>query len=125
MEPWSMSDFSNGIIEETRHISSSFYWVSEDFNFTLQSSGLGVKHQEVKIYITTWEGSDCLPQEYITSIVQNSFVDVFILTPYFDFNDIENPIKYQLTESQYMILDSSYYYILTYIYSRNVVIASV
>ena len=35
---------------------------------------------------------------------------MILLTPYFDFNDLENPIKYQLSDLQYMVLDSSYFY---------------
>ena len=36
---------------------------------------------------------------------------MILLTPYFDFNDLENPIKYQLSDLQYLILDSSYFYV--------------
>ena len=42
---------------------------------------------------------------------ENSVVDILILNPYFDFNDIEHPIKHQLSQAHGAILDINYLYV--------------
>ena len=42
-----------------------------------------------------------------------------IMTPYFDYSDIDNPVKYHLESSHFLVLNNDYFYIMNMFVRKN------
>ena len=80
-------------------MSQGFYWLENDYDLSLQSDRNGEEFREIVISFSEcvnqtdviWES-----QDKIDEVIANSDILALVMTPYFDFNDLDNPIKYQL-----------------------------
>ena len=55
----------------------------------------------------------------MTNRLDNSILNIFIIKPYFDYSDIENPIKYHIDDTHYLALNFNTAYILDMYVRKN------
>ena len=61
----------------------------------------------------------CKPYEEAVRVLQDSIVNILIMTPYFDYSDIENPVKYHIDDSNYLTLNADYFYTMDMFIRKN------
>ena len=112
LEPCTVDEFSQGITN-IQAPGSTFYWPSKDYNFTLQSNAVGKQYKTVRVYFRVWVREDyCKPYQEAIQELKGSIVNLLIMTPYFDYSDIDKPVKYHIDHSHYLILNIDYLYIM-------------
>ena len=55
----------------------------------------------------------------MTNRLDNSILNIFIIKPYFDYSDIENPIKYHIDDTHYLALNFNTAYIMDMYVRKN------
>ena len=53
-----------------------------------------------------------MPQKQILRELKYSSLNINLMAPYFDFSDLENPVKYHLDDQKYLFFDESYTHIM-------------
>ena len=60
-----------------------------------------------------------MPYNEVLSALSGSIVNILIMTPYFDYSDIDNPVKYHMEQNQYLVLNTDYFYIMNMFIRKN------
>ena len=60
-----------------------------------------------------------MPYEHNIAMLNNSIINMVIMKPYFDYSDIENPVKYHLDDSYYMSLNFNAAYVMDMYVRKN------
>lgn len=53
----------------------------------------------IDLKILRWSGDDCATDEEIDAVINNNWIELAIISSYFDFNNIENPIQTYLEDT--------------------------
>ena len=109
LESCSITEFTQGL-SDWHSQDLTFHWPPQDHNFTLQSNYFGQQFKTVRVDFRVWGNKTyCKPYEEAVQELTGSIVNFLIMTPYFDYSNIENPVKYHIDDSHYLFLNANYF----------------
>ena len=105
LETCNVYEFSDGIIPEEIG-NDTLLCAKRDVDLRLQSNSFGKFSKVLAVYVKPCQGYDYWkPYEQILRKLQYSTLNINVLAPYFDFRDLENPIKYHINDQHYLFFD--------------------
>ena len=108
--PCDFSEFSQGIVNNQN---LSLLCPSKESELLLQSNNYGIDYKYVTVDILVWyKENHWKPYQDNVNRLNNSILEMLIVKPYFDYSDMENPIKYHIDDTNYLFLNFDAAYIL-------------
>lgn len=99
VEPWDIRSFSNLNVSDSNNF--GFYWIKDPDSFILKGNKLSNTFVSITIIFSWAYWSGWPPYDEVMGETSLLEFQLFTMTPYVDFNDIENPIKYSLDMKYY------------------------
>ena len=99
--PWNITNF--GDYNATGHRSfdgiGSYFWVSDPNELYAYGTERGEHYSGIEIFIDYWQTKEnCVDPLNSINFLGLIDVEVLIISPYFDFYDMDNPIKYHIDD---------------------------
>ena len=117
LEVCEISEFSNNMLNYS-FSQPRLLWPPDDFDFTVQGNAFNDNYKRVELFFNVWNGVHCKPLNQAINALQNSIVNLYTMTQFFDFNDIDNPVKYHFDDNS-IVLNSAGYNILEISVRKN------
>ena len=76
----------------------STYVCPKNTDFFIRANFNSDNYEVIQITIEKWSGSNCKSESEIKSVLNTNYIDIALISSYFDFEDYENPIHYYLQD---------------------------
>ena len=79
-------------------IGLSTYVCPKNTDFFIRANLNSDNYEVIQITIGKWSGSNCKSESEINRVLNTNYIDIALISSYFDFEDYENPIHYYLQD---------------------------
>ena len=79
-------------------IGLSTYVCPKKTDFFIRANFNSDNYEVIQITVGKWSGNNCKSDTEINSVMNKNYIDIAIISSYFDFEDYENPIHYYLQD---------------------------
>ena len=79
----------------------TYIW-PKNTNFYISGNFNSLNFEVIQISLSKWTGLNCKSDDVINQVVINNYIDLQIMSAYFDFNDFSNPVKPYLDDLSYI-----------------------
>ena len=76
----------------------STYVCPKNTDFFIRANFNSDNYEVIQITIEKWSGSNCKSDTEINSVINKNYIEIALISSYFDFDDYENPIHYYLQD---------------------------
>ena len=80
------------------------YLCPKNSDFFVRANYNSENYELVQVNLYKWSGSNCKSDAEINDVINSHYIDIGIISTYFDFNDYTNPVKYYLQDDNYIYL---------------------
>ena len=79
-------------------IGLSTYVCPKNTDFFIRANFNSDNYEAIQITIGKWTGNNCKSESEINNVMNKNYIDIVVVSSYFDFEDYENPIHYYLQD---------------------------
>ena len=76
----------------------STYVCPKNTDFFIRANFNSDNYEVIQITVGKWSGNNCKSDTEINSVINKNYIDIAIISSYFDFEDYQNPIHYYLQD---------------------------
>ena len=84
------------------------YLCPKNSDFFIRANYNSEFYEFIQISLSKWSGSNCKSDDEINDVINSHYIDIGIVSTYFDFNDYTDPVKYRIRRCLFSLNDQNF-----------------